>query len=511
MTQTPLNQAEDAASEPGRGVYQRSVESGSWYLFGVGLTKFINLGTFFVLARLLVPEDYGVIAVTMFAVGLLDKLTEPGFGTAMLQRKGSIEPLLDAVWTFDVVRRASLAAVLFLGGGWIADYFHVPASQTAVVQAGSLLLLIGSLGNVRIIHFHRGLNYKKVFLRDLAAQVALTAVAILAAATFAPNAWALFYGQLAFYVASLIASYTLVPSWPRFDFSFGKLRTLFGFGKWVYGQNLLEYVFQYFDKLFVGRMLDASSLGVYAKAKEIGGVATGTIQSMIGKIAFPALSRLQGEIDKVQRGFLKSIDVLLIAAVPFGVLLALQGGAIVQFFFGDNWIALTLVLKLFAIGHLVLAVNAVFQTVFASLGRPDVNFGLNVIQFGLTVPAAWIGFRIYHSPGLAVGIICTWLVTLGLSWFMAGRVFRIGMPSLRPAFWSAVSASGVALALDLVGREAVLATNNLWIAMAWVALLGIAFYIVLFGVSYRLKAGPWHTAVGVAKELGILATRGKNV
>ncbi len=506
MTQTVVSSEPDAVAEPPHGVFSRSIQSGKWFLLGVAATKAINFVTFLILARLLVPADYGVIAVTMFMVGLLDKLTEPGLGDAIVQRKTDVDGYLDAIWTFDLVRYGALALLLAVSGGFVAEFFHVPAEQAAVIRGGAVLLFLGSLSNIRIIHFHRNVDYKKILYRDLASQAALAFVAI-AVAFVVPNVWALFAGQIAFYLTGVLFSYLLVPVRPRLDVRFGKLRDLFGYGKWVYGQNLLDYVFQYFDKLFVGRMLDPNTLGLYARAKDLGGLVTGMIQSLIGKIAFPALSRVQDDLSKVQQGFLKSIDVLLILAVPAGLLLSLQGGAIVLFLLGEKWIALTLILKLFAIGHLMLAVNAIFQTVFASLGRPDVNLGLHVVQFALTIPAAWIGFRVYHSPGLAVGVIVTWFVTLTLSWSMAGRVFRLGMPSLRPAFWSAVAASLAVFALDISLRGFVLGLGNLWITMTWVACLGSIYLGILFGVSRIQGAGPWYTAVSVAKELGLRPKR----
>lgn len=504
MTQTAVNTAEEMPTEPDRGVYHRSVQSGKWFLIGVGATKVLNLVTFFILARLLVPADYGVMAVTMFMVGLLDKLTEPGFGDALVQRKESVEKYLDTVWTFDLIRYTVLACVLFLGGGWIAEFFHIDPAQAIVVRAGGVLLILGALSNIRMINFARGLQYRKIFVRDLASQIALGGIAIFIAATVSASPWALFAGQLGLYVVGMSFSYLLMPIRPRLDFNFGKLRELFGFGKWVYGQNLLDYIFQYFDKLFIGRMLDTNTLGLYARGKDLGGLVTGIIQSLIGKVAFPALSRVQGEMQKVQQGFLKSLDVLIILAVPAGLLLSLQGGVIVMFLLGEKWIALTLILKIFAIGNLIMAVNAIFQTVFASLGRPDVNVGLHVVQFALTIPAAWIGFQIYHSPGLAVGVILTWIIMLGASWFMAGRVFRIGMPSLRPAFWSVASASSVVFVLDFLIRKSVLATGNAWIGMGWVAVLGAVYLVVLFSVSRLQGAGPWYTALSVARELNIL-------
>lgn len=490
-----------------RGILHRSIQSGKWFLIGVFVTKSLNLITFFVLARLLVPGDYGAIAVTMFMVGFVDKLTDPGLGDAIVQRKGAIEGYLDTVWTFYLIRYNILGAGLMLFGGTIAGFFHLDPSQAMVVRAGGLLLSIGSFQNPYFVRFTRGLQYQKILVRDVISQVFLSATAISVAFFFSASSWALLAGQLALCIVSTVMSYVMLPIKPRFDFSFGKLWDLFGFGKWVYGQNLLDYVFLYFDKLFVGHMLDTNTLGVYAKAKDLGSVATGTIQSLIGTVGFPALSKVQDKLEKVQEGFLKSLDVLFLVAVPAGLLLALQGGVIVTFILGDRWIALTLILKLFALGNIILAVNSIFQTVFASLGRPNINLALHGLQLILTVPFSWLGYYLYGSTGLAVAVIATWVIIFGVSWVKARHVFRLGMPSVRPAFSSMLVASMVTFVLDFFVRGSVLATGNRWIGMGWVCVLGLTYLLVLLGTSARLGFGPWYTATAVAQSLGILPWR----
>lgn len=486
-----------------RGVLHRSIQSGKWFLTGVFVTKFLNLITFFILARLLVPGDYGVMAVTMFMVGLVDKLTDPGLGDALVQRKGSVDEYLDTVWTFYLIRYNILGAGLMLFGGAIAGFFHLDPSQAMIVRAGGLLLSIGSFQNIRFVRFARGLQYQKFLVRDVVSQVFLSVTAVSIAFFVSASAWALLAGQLALCIVSTVLSYVLLPVKPKFEFSLKKLRVLFGFGKWVYGQNLLDYVFLYFDKLFIGHMLDPNTLGVYAKAKDLGSVATGTIQSLIGTVGFPALSQVQDRLEKVQEGFRKSLDVLFLVAVPAGLLLALQGGVIVSFILGDRWVGLTLILKLFALGNIILAVNSIFQTVFASLGRPNINLGLHGLQLALTVPFAWLGYRVSGSAGLALAVILTWAVVFVVSWIKSGRVFRRGMASIRPALWSVFGASACTFVLDFFARDAVLGTGSRWIGMGWVCVLGIFYYVVLLGISARLGSGPWDTALSVAASLGL--------
>lgn len=487
------------------GVYAKSIQSGKWFMASVFCQKFLNLATFFILARLLAPVDYGVMTAALLVVGLLNQLTDFTFGDALTQRKGSIEPYLDPLWTFDVIRSLGIGLILYFASPFIVDFFHISPTFLPLIRVSGILAVLPSFSNIRQIYFFKELQFRKVFVRDVLAQFAFSLGAISVAIFVSATAWALFAGYMAQYVVGLAMSYILHPSRPAFSAQFHRLKDLLGYSKWVYGQNFLDLLFTQVDKLFVGRLLSSTELGVYSKAKDMASIATATLGSMINKVGFAAFSKVQDRLEKVQEGFLKSLDVLLVISLPVALLLLLEGGAVVMIFLGTKWLALVVPLKIFAFGNLFLAFVRIVSPVLGALGRPDINFRLNSFQAVLSVPLLYFGYRLWGANGMAFGVVIAWIAFLAYAVLQARLILRIPKRAFFPAFLCGGVACAGVLVVDVLIRSL---TPGGSIALLWlfarVSVLGILYFFLLFGMSRKLGNGPWYTVRSILKELKVL-------
>ncbi|MFH1077808.1 MAG: lipopolysaccharide biosynthesis protein [Patescibacteria group bacterium] len=491
-------------NEGNQGVYHRSVTSGKWFMLSVLGQKTINLVTFFVLARFLMPSDYGIIAIVLIVVGFLGQVTTPsGLMNALIQKKEDIEGYLDPFWTLDLLRSAAIALVLFGVGGWVAAFFNVDPAYALLLRLGGLMILVPVLANVRVAYLFKELNFRALFVRDIAAQATFSAVAILYAMFVSPTVWALFAGYMGMYVVGVGVSYVLYPSWPRVSFRFRRLLSLIGYGKWVYGQQLVEYALNYVDKLVLGRLLDTTQLGFYAKAKDFSLLAAGSITSLVDKIAFPAFSKIQDQIGKVREGFSKSLDMLSLSAVPYSLLILLEGGSLVSILLGERWLPLVVPLKIFSIGAMFHAIVSVVRPIFAALGRPDLNFKLNLLQAFVGIPLMVLGAWAYRTNGLAAAIVVMWILMLVFVAWKARPIFLLGKSAFVPILASTGLASIVVVAAAVAFRGPIHALHSIPADLAYLCGLGFLYLAVLRTVGIRLKAGPWMTFRSVMKELRI--------
>src|SRR3989344_3748628 len=150
-----------------QGIYQKSIKGGFWYMASVFGQKTLNLVSFFILARLLAPTDYGIMAIVMVVISPLNQLTTVSFGDALMQRQGSIEKFLNPLFTLDLFRACLLAVVIFVFGPALATFFHVTEpSLILLIRVSGLLLVIQALGNIRTIYLYKELELKKIFYRD---------------------------------------------------------------------------------------------------------------------------------------------------------------------------------------------------------------------------------------------------------------------------------------------------------------------------------------------------------
>jgi O-antigen/teichoic acid export membrane protein len=485
----------------GEGVYSRSVHGGKWIFLSIAGQKFLNMLTFFVLARLLLPQDYGTITVILIILGFFGLFTDPAFGTALTQRKGDIEQYLDAYWMFEIIRAVVIAILIACSATFVVNWFHLDPRFTWLIRSSGIFLVIGALGNVRLIYFFRNLDFALLAVRDLIVQAMYGIFAIGYAWFVERSATALFAGYVALYVTGCVLSYVLYRSRPRISCAFRRLKDLARFSKWVYGQNLLSYAIQYTDKIVLGRMMNPAQLGLYTKAKDLAAMPTSVMTTVITKVGMPAFSKIQDQVEKVREGFVKSLDVLLMISMPAALIILLEGGALVHIFMGERWLPLVVPLKIFALGNVYYSSVPVINSVFCAVGRPDVNFKTNLIQLLISVPFMILGLRFYGVNGLAIAIVSVWLLMLFYALFKTRRIIRLGKQHLIPLVVSGSAATLVTGLADVFCRNWVHAMNQSLINLAWIVLLCLTYFGVLFGISRKFQFGPWPTLRSIIREL----------
>ena len=179
--------------------------------------KLIGVVSFFILARLLIPGDYGVMAAIMLVLGLINQLTTVPFGDALTQRKGDIERFLDPLWTFEILRSAVVVIFIFFAGGSLANFFHLSGTDSILMSYSGLLVLIPAFSNPRQIYFIKELYFHKVFIRDVVSQIAFVATAVCYALFIKASPLALFFGYAAQYFSGVCLSFFCIQLYRDFQ------------------------------------------------------------------------------------------------------------------------------------------------------------------------------------------------------------------------------------------------------------------------------------------------------
>ena len=483
-------------------VYSKTIHSGKWFLIGSVLQKTIHFFGFVILARLLLPSDYGVIAIVFLVTSSIDFFLAPGFGTALLQKKHDIEHYLDTVWTFDLLKAILIAGVILFSGGYIADFFKISDYRTLISLSGIFVLLTAG-SNRKQIYFFRDLQYKQIFLRDMVSQFAYVVCSVLWALFVEASVMALFIGQLARYISSFFMSYTLYPNIPRLNFHFSKLRDLFQYSKWIYAQNLINYFSNSLDKILIGRLLNSADLGYYSRAKDIPAMFVTPISDIFKKIGFSAFAKIQGEFDKVRLGFMKSLDIVTLVSVPMSLLFALEGGVLVETVLGGKWLLLVIPLKIIAFGYIFWSVTNLVKSLFNAIGKPKIVFRLSLLQLIITPALVYYGVTASGLKGAAVSVVIVWFMIFLYSMVVAKASLHISFTQLMPTGVTIGTASVAILVADVLARDYVHTHFGAPLQLLWIASLALLFMIVLWIVSRAYSTGPWYTLKSVCQELGI--------
>ena len=287
--------------KPRKTLPQKMVQGGVWISSLRIIRKILGLIRLIIIGRILSPSDFGLMGIALLAMSALETFSTIGFRQALIQKKENTENYLDAAWTVLIVRGFIIFIILYLIAPYVAIFFNTPA-VTPIIQVLGLITFFEAFTNIGVIFFYKKLEFNKVFIYRFVGISTNFIVAVLAALILR-SVWALVLGLLAENVASLIISYVIHPYRPHLSKNFEKTRELFGFGKWILGSNILIFIGEHIDDIFVGRVLSATALGFYQMAYRISNMLKTEITKVISSVAFPAYAKIQDQQTRLQKAF----------------------------------------------------------------------------------------------------------------------------------------------------------------------------------------------------------------
>ena len=269
---------------------ERAIRSGAWIVLGDGLDRIATLVKLAIIGRLLSPDDFGLMGMALIFFRSLEYFTQTGFNTALIQRKGQIEPYLDTAWMVQLIRHLCLAALIFFGAPLVGQFFANDAA-TAVTRAIAGVALLRGFDNPAVVLFRKELHYRE----DVLWRLSGTAGGLLAAipsAFILRNVWALVISLLVAQLTQTLSSYWFKRYRPRFRMNWAQARELATFGKWILFDNVLTYLGLYIDSIVIGKLLGSTALGLYQMAHRIAALPT-QVGTRFRGLALPTFSKLR--------------------------------------------------------------------------------------------------------------------------------------------------------------------------------------------------------------------------
>jgi len=451
-----------------------------WNYLSFASGKLLVLATMAVLARLLTPQEFGIVAFAMVAVNWLGVLKDLGLGGAIIQRREDTEEAAQTVYVLNLAMSALLTAGTALAAPAVAAFFREPL-VVPILRVLAFTFLIQALGAVHVVLLRRNLDFRRKLVPDVG-QAVVKGIASVAFALAGFGVWALVWGQLIGALASSILAWRVLPWKPRFRLHRRLVRPLVHFGMPLMLVEIQAAVWSNLDYLVVGRMLGDTALGVYTLAYRLPELLILSIWRVLGAAIFPFFSSIQRFPDLIRKGFLATIRYSQIAVVPLCVGLFITAGPAVEVLFGEQWHAAIPVLRLLAVFALVGSIGVNIGDVYKAIGRPDLLAKLAFLELALLTPALILGAR-HGLIGIAAAHAVVAAIDTAIRLTVARRfvsvTFRdIGrqlLPSLLAGAALAVVASGALWAASAAGPAAALA--------AAVTAGGTAYFTVLYRVD----------------------------
>lgn len=394
------------------------------------LSTFCRLGLQFafsvILARLLSPADFGVMAIMMVVNAVAVCLIDSGFSQALIQKRDVTEIEKSSVFLLGLAVALAMALALFAGAPLLARFFDMPILWP-VAQVLSLNFFIVALGGVHTAMLMKTLQFKKLMKVNVGAALIASALALYLAWT-GWGVWSLVAYSLCTSTMTT-AGLWLWSGWlPGLSFSFAALRPLFRFGVFVMLSGVLEAIMSRVNTLLLGRFYSASDLGYYSRAESTVFLVLNMFTSVINQVAFPLFSSVASDQDRLLAGYRKAVKIAFYLQVPAMVGLFVAAGSIVRTLFGSKWEASIPYLHLFALAGMFSLPRIVAVGLLNATGRSRVIFKLDCWFKIAALIGAFATVRIGISAMLVASIV---LSTLGYLWTAHLAASGLGYPSMR--------------------------------------------------------------------------------
>lgn len=375
-----------------------------------------------ILARLLVPEDFGLLGIAMLSITTLETFSETGFSAALIQKDKEIKSYLDTAWTVSIIRGVILFILLFLFAPLIAEFFNSP-QVTPVIRVVSISTLLMGFKNVGMIYFHRDLDFKKLFYYEFSAILVSLFVSIGLAIVFR-NIWALVVGGLAANAVRLAMSYFIHPYRPKIGIDRNQLQDMFDFGKWIFVSTIVFFLCNQGDKIFVGKLFELAALGFYQMALSFSSLATTEITQIISRVTFPVYSKLQNDLPRLREAFLRVLKVSAFFAFPISGGILLLSSEFTHLFLGEKWLAIIPILKILVIASAFSSIAGTFSPILRGLGKPRIDTYWQIARLMVLTVLIFPFAAIWDLKGPAIAALCSIMVpTLGSS-IMTARITK---------------------------------------------------------------------------------------
>jgi O-antigen/teichoic acid export membrane protein len=394
-----------------------------------------------VLARLLLPEDYGMFGMVMVLIGFVGLLVEPVLGAALVQRTTVTETQASSVFWLKLGFGLGLA-LLFAGAApLVAAFFRLDA-LAPLSLALSATFVFSALGIVPRALLQRRLALRRLAAIDLAAWLVAGVGAVLLA-LHGFGVWSLVFQSLA---AGMLTALLLLISarWlPRLVFSMPELRGLLGFGANVLGANALNYWTRNASTLVLGQFVGAHGLGVFTRASNFVTIPVTQAQVVFGKVVFPSLAACQDNPLLARRVYLRATAMIALLVFPLLTGLLVTAVPLVATLFGPNWVAVAPVLQVLCVAGMVQVVCAPAAWIYTSQGQTSTMLRWGMLQMGVMVPAVLLGALVGSVGSVAWAFALAHMVLAVPCIRMAGRFIGVSVADVGRATGGAFACAAV--------------------------------------------------------------------
>ena len=320
-----------------------------------------------VLARLLVPADFGAIGMLAIFIAVSQTLIDGGFGSALIQKKEPTQTDYSTIFYWNITFSTFLYLVLFVSAPFIAQFFNMPI-LSPVLRIIGLNLIITSIVAIQQTRLRKILAFRSIAITNILSYLLAGSCAILYAC-HGGGIWALVMMQLLYGLFSIIIFWIITRWHPSCVFSKKTMSELFGFVGYILAANLLQNICQNIQGVIIGRKFSATDTGFYSQAYKLDQITSYSIPQIIVQVMYPVYSSIQNDRERLSAMILMNVRVIAYMIFPILILLIIIAPTLISLLYGDQWLPAVPLFRILCVGGIFVCLQNINFYGVAAVGR----------------------------------------------------------------------------------------------------------------------------------------------
>ncbi len=433
-------------AEPAIG--KRMARAGLWMILQRVAWRGAGLATTIILARLLVPEDFGLVAVATTIFGVVDALSHFGFNQALIRNQNAGRDEYDTAWTLSIARGVVSGGGIALCAGFAADFFEDPRLYDVMLVLAALCFVRG-LQNIGVIDFHKQLWFGQDLKFRLIARAGYFVAAVILGLAW-HSYWALIAGICAEFVLLTVLSYVMHDYRPRL--SLRAWREILGFSKWYLASNVIAFFNDRSDYFVVSKLVGLEILGFYTVARQVSTLASIAITEPTTQPLFAGFAKIADNRPLLADMYLKALSMLAMVGIPMVVGVICTADLLVGILFGAGWQAAVPFVEILALYGLARITFGSASRALMAMGKLKTNTVLEAIQLAVLLPLLLWGVNANGAHGAAWAVVAAAAIRSILNISVLSRVLQLRLTDLVSAIWRTAAAALAMASTVLVMR-----------------------------------------------------------
>ena len=372
-----------------------------WMLLTKIAARSLGIVSMIVLARLLTPGDFGLVAIAMSFYALMALISQFGFDTVLIQMREVDRSHYDTAWSLNLAFGVLSSIVIASAAPYLAAYFDDPRLSEIIHVTGFMFIISGAQ-NVGVVDFRKKLQFDKEFYFSTVPRC-ISFFVTLVLSFWLRNYWALVWGMVTMRVSSTLLSFVMSPYRPRLTFT--AYSELFNFSKWLMFKNMITFLDVRAPDLIVGKLISPVATGLLSVAKELPMNAVMDVVATLNRATYPGYSLISDDMDRLRALYLKVLASVSIYTLPMSIGMIYLADPLIPTFLGQQWLACIPLVQFATVASMISTLNSNTFYIFLALGNPRLPTIIFAVRVVVLLPAVAILTHFYGLLGAALSLI----------------------------------------------------------------------------------------------------------